>query len=234
LSSIEYAVKIILSRIGKPSGEVQVNIQSIKSEQVQFLRNQDVFSTSVRGVTTRTDTGTFSGDSTHTLANAPTTVKNVRSVTRGTLLVYGVDYTVNFLTGVISFTTAQTGSYTIIYDNGPDSIHPDFPRGDLSIGAYPRMALDILNVSMDNFGIGGSKFISNVAFTVVVYANKSNDIDGYIQTIKDAYISNAKSFYYLKFIKPTLIGPTINSPDKKDEIMQKNIDLLGMFEVDSA
>ena len=211
-----------------------MNIQNIKNEQIQFLRNQDVFSTTIRGVTTREDTGTFSGDSTHTLANAPTTVKNIRSVTRGTVLVYGTDYTVNFLTGVISFTTAQTGAYTISYDTGPDRIFPDFPRNDLTISSFPRIALDIMNVGMDNFGIGGSQFISNVAFTIVVYDDNSNDLDGYIQTIKDLYVNNASSFYYLKFIKPTLIGPTINSADKKDEIMQKNIDILGMFEVDTA
>jgi len=211
-----------------------MNIQNIKNEQIQFLRNQDVFSTTIRGVTTREDTGTFSGASTHTLANAPTTVKNIRSVTRGSLLVYGTDYTVNFLTGVISFTTAQTGTYTISYDTGPDRIFPDFPRNDLTISSFPRIALDIMNVGLDNFGIGGSQFISNVAFTIVVYDDNSNDLDGYIQTIKDLYVNNASSFYYLKFIKPTLIGPTINSADKKDEIMQKNIDILGMFEVDTA
>ena len=211
-----------------------MNIQQIKNEQIQFLRNQDVFSTTIRGVTTREDTGTFDAAETHTLANAPTIVKNVRSVTRGTVLVYGTDYTVNFLTGVISFTTAQTGTYTISYDTGPDRIFPDFPRNDLTISSFPRIALDILNVGMDNFGIGGSQFISNVAFTIVVYDDNSNDLDGYIQTIKDLYVNNASSFYYLKFIKPTLIGPTINSADKKDEIMQKNIDILGMFEVDTA
>ena len=143
-----------------------MNIQNIKKEQIQFLRNQDVFSTTIRGVTTRTDTGTFDADETHTLANSPTTVKNVRSVTRGSLLVYGTDYTVNFLTGVISFTVAQTGSYTIIYDNGPDKIYPDFPRDDLTISSFPRIALDILNVSMDALGIGGSQFISDVAFLI--------------------------------------------------------------------
>ena len=211
-----------------------MNIQNIKDEQIQFLRNSDVFSTTIRGVTTRTDTGTFDADETHTLANAPTTVKNVRSVTRGTLLVYGTDYTVNFLTGVITFTVAQTGAYTIIYDNGSDKIHPDFPRDDLTINSYPRIAMDIINAPIDAFGIGGSQFISNVTLTIVVYNDNSNDLDGYIQTIKDLYVNNAKNFYYLNFVKPTLIGPTINSPDKRNEIMQKNIDLNGMFNVDTA
>lgn len=211
-----------------------MDIKLIKQEQVNFLRNQDILSIAIRGVTTQTDTGTFSGDSTYTLATDPTICKNVRSVTRGSLLVYGEDYTVNFLTGVITFTASQTGSYTIIYDTGTDRIYPDFPRDDLTINSYPRIAMDVINASIDAFGIGGSSFISNVAITIVVYDDNSDDLDSYINTIKELYVSNSKNFFYLKFIKPTLIGPTINSPDKKDEIMQKNIDILGMFAIDQA
>lgn len=211
-----------------------MNIKLIKQEQVNFLRNQDIFSISTRGVTTKTDTGTFSSASTFTLSTSPTICKNVRSVTRGTLLTYGEDYTVNFLTGVITFTTAQTGSYTIIYDYGTDKIYPDFPRDDLTISSFPRIAIDVLSAPIDAFGIGGGTFISNVALTIVVYDKNSDSLDSYINTIKELYVTNSKSFYYLKFIKPTLIGPTINSPDKKDEIMQKNIDILGMFAVDTA
>lgn len=214
--------------------EETMNITHIKQEQTNFLRNSDVFTITQRGVTTKTDTGTFASASTYTLSTSPTICKNVRSVTRGSLLNYGEDYTVNFLTGVITFTTAQTGSYTIIYDYGTDKIYPDFPRDDLTINSYPRIALDVINVSMDSFGIGGSQFISNVAITIVVFDDNSDDLDSYINTIKELYVTNAKNFYYLKFIKPTFIGPTINSPDKKNEIMQKNIDILGMFAVDSA
>jgi hypothetical protein len=126
----------------------------------------------------------------------------------------------------------QTGSYAVSHDYGTDKIHPDFPRDDLTINSYPRIAVDIMNVSTDAFGIGGDNFISNVAFTVVVYADGTDEIDGYIQTIKTAYVANSKEFYYLKFVKPTGIGPLITSPDRRDEIMQRNIDLLGMFEVD--
>ncbi len=212
-----------------------MNIQNIKKEMVNFLRNQDIISTTIRGVTTQTDTGTFAGDSTYTLDTNPTITKNVRSVTRGTLLAYGEDYTVNFLTGVITFTVAQTGAYTIIYDTGnSDRLYPDFPRDDLTINSYPRIAVDILSAPIDAFGIGGDSFISDVAFTIVVYDDNSDDLDSYIQTIKDLYVANAKNFYYLSFVKPTLIGPTINSPDKRDEIMQKNLDILGMFNVESS
>jgi len=213
-----------------------MNIQSIKTEQLNFLRNQDIFTIGQRGMTTYSDTGTFSSDDTHTLGNNPTFVKNIRSVVVGGItLKYGEEYTVNFLTGVISFVSSQSGAYTIGYDAGTgDKIYPDFPRDDLTISSFPRIALDILNVSMDAFGIGGSQFISDVAFTIVVYDDNSDDIDGYIQTIKDLYVNNATDFYYLKFVKPVSIGPTIDSPDKKSEIMQKNIDLVGKFCVDTS
>ena len=212
-----------------------MNIQLIKLEQSQFLRNNDVFSVGTRGVTTYSDTGTFSAAASHTVANNPTTLKNVRSlVVGGTTLVYGSEYTIAFNTGVITFVAAQTGVYTISYDSGADKIFPDFPRDDLTISSFPRIAIDIMSAPIDAFGIGGDTFISNVAITIVAYANNSDDLDSYINTIKDLYVANSKNFYYLKFVKPTLIGPTINSPDKKDEIMQKNIDILGMFAVDNA
>jgi hypothetical protein len=211
-----------------------LDIQKVKQEQTVFLRNQNILSITQRGVTTASATGTLSGTNTITIAR--TNVKNIRSVTVATVSKYlGKDYTVdyNHSTGcVITFVSNQTGDYAVSHDYGTDSIYPDFPRDDLSIESYPRIAVDILNVSMDAFGIGGSQFISNVSFTIVVYANNSDDLDGYIQAIKTAYISNPKSFYYLKFIKPMLIGPTIVSQDRRNEIMQKNIDLIGLFEVD--
>ena len=213
-----------------------MNIQSIKQEQVVFLRNQNIFSTTVRGVTTANATGTLAGTNTITIAR--TNVKNIRSITVDAVTkVLGTDYTAdyNHASGcVITFGSDQTGDYIVSHDYVTgDKIYPDFPRDDLDISSYPRIAIDILNVSIDAFGIGGSQFISNIAFTVVVYANNSDDLDGYIQAIKSVYQTNANLFYYLSFVKPTIIGPTINSPDKKDEIMSKNIDLLGMFSVDT-
>lgn len=213
-----------------------VDIQKIKQEQVVFLRNQDIFTITQRGVTTANATGTLSGTKVITISR--TNVKNVRTITVAAVSKsVGTDYTVNYNHAngcVITFGSNQTGDYIVSHDYGNDKIYPDFPRDDLTIGSYPRIAVDILNVSIGAFGVGGDRFISNIAFTIVIYCVDSDDLDGYIQTIKDLYVTNAKNFYYLKFIKPTLIGPTINSADKKDEIMQKNIDFLGMFEVDSA
>jgi len=212
---------------------MSLNIQQIKQEQIVFLRNSDILTTIQRGVTTANATGTLAGTTTITISR--TNVKNIRTITVDAVSKYvGTDYTVNYnhASGcVITFGSAQTGDYVVSHDYGTDKIYPDFPRDDLTIGSYPRIALDILNVSVDAFGIGGNSFISNVAFTIVVYAGTSDELDGYIQAIKDAYISVSNDFYYLSFVKITLIGPTIDSQNKQEEMMQKNIDLLGMFEV---
>lgn len=212
-----------------------MNIPLIKQEQIVFLRNSDVFTISQRGVTTASATGTLSGTKVITISTAA--IKNIRSVTVGAVSKYvGTDYTAVYgaASTVITFIANQTGAYAASHDYGTDKIFPDFPRDDLTINSYPRIALDVINVGMDALGIGGSSFISNVAITIVIFSNNSDNLDSYVNTIKALYVTNAKNFYYLKFVKPTFIGPTINSPDKKNEIMQKNIDILGMFAVDQA
>ena len=208
-----------------------LNLTNIKTEIENFIRNSDVLTITQRGVTTSTDTGTFSSADTHTLGTNPTLVKDIRSVTRGTLLTYGEDYTVNFVTGVISFTTTQDGSYTIIYDQGSgDSIYTDFPRDDLSISSYPRIAIDFSGIPTDAFGIGGTDLISSPRIVIVIYADNVNDIDGYTQTIKDDMKTNSKLFFYLRYIKLTFIGPIIESPDRSAEIMHRNMDYEIMFQ----
>ena len=212
-----------------------MNIKSIKQEQVVFLRNSDVFTITQRGVTTASATGTLSGTKVITISTAA--IKNIRSITVGSVSKsLGTDYTVAYGTTstIITFVANQTGDYSVSYDSGSDKIYPDFPKDSLTINSYPRIAIDVMSAPIEPFGIGGDTFISNVSMTIVVYDKNSDDLDSYIQTIKDLYVSNAKNFYYMKFVKPTLIGPTINSADKKDEIMQKNLDILGMFNVESS
>ncbi len=209
-----------------------LNLTNIKDEIVVFLRNQDIFTTTQRGVTTANATGTLSGTKVITISR--TNVKNIRSINvDGSFKYLGIDWTADYdhATGcVITFGSNQTGDYVVSHDYGTDKIYPDFPRDDLTIDSYPRLAVDIMTVSTDAFGIGGSQFISNITFTVVVYANKVNDIDSYIQSIKDAMRGNAKLFYYVNFVKPTITGPLINSPDRSDEIMQRNTDFMAMFQ----
>ena len=209
-----------------------LNLINIKTEIVYFLKNADILTITQRGVTTYSDTGTFAGALTHTLGNSPTAVKNVRSVVvGGTTLTYGEDYTLAYATGVITFTVAQTGVYTISYDSGTgDSIYPDFPRDDLDINSYPRIAVDFSGIPSDAFGIGGSVYISSPTFEIIIYADKTRDIDTYTQSIKDAMQTNAKLFNYARYTKLTFIGPVIESPERKAEIMHRNMEYEIMFQ----
>lgn len=59
---------------------------NVITELVYFLRNSDILTITERGVATETDTGTFASDSTH-LIDEPN-IKNIRSITVGTLQEY--------------------------------------------------------------------------------------------------------------------------------------------------
>ena len=214
-----------------------LQIENFRNELVYFLRNQDIFSISTSGVTTTTATGTFSATS--SLSISVTNVKNIRSIVVGsTTLAYGEDYTYDIdfsdttIKTKITFTAAQTGAYTITYDYGSDKIWADYPRDDLSIDSYPRIAVDILNVTSDAFGIGGNSFISEVMISAIVYAKGNSIVDGYVDDILSAFQTNAKTFYYSGFIKPIGTGPLIVTPERSDEILHRNVDFESMFHVD--
>ena len=195
-------------------------------ELAQFLRNQDVLTTTVRGVTTTTENGTFASDSTHLIAD--TQIKNIRSITRGTLLALGTDYTYDTdfddsgtKKTKITFTSAQTGSYTIIYDTGTDKIHPDFPKDNLSISSYPRVAVDIISMPSEDLGFGNQKVasVTDILFTVVVYATKTKTVNQTLDLVRTAIINNQKNFVNLEIITPDSSGPMINDNPKKNEIV---------------
>lgn len=213
-----------------------MGITDIQQELVVHLRNSDILSTSVRGVTTSQDTGTFSSDSSHTLATNPTLARNVRSViVGGTTLNFGTDYTVNYNTGVISFTSNQTGAYTIDYDQGStDKIFGDIPRDDLSINSYPRIAVTMIGATSEAFGIGGSSTITDYFISIIAYSISVSDNDTYLQSIRQAILDSAKDFYYIRFIKPSELGPIIESPNRSGEIVQRNQDFEINFEIEQA
>ena len=127
-----------------------------ENQLVHWTRNSDIMTVSERGVTTIAATGTFAADSSFLIVR--TNVKNVRSVVvGGDTLVLGTDYDydTDFLDTTIktkiTFTVAQTGAYTITYDYGTDKIHADYPRDDLKLTSYPRIAVILLADNSDAF-----------------------------------------------------------------------------------
>ncbi len=122
-----------------------LNTYNVKEELLVFLRNQDIISTTNRGVTTVT--GTFSGDGSatvFTLLNHP--VKNVRTVTvGGSSQSFGHDYSVSY--------GSESSLETVFSDN--------FNRSDSgTVG--------------NNWTQGGSGGVSIVSNTLQIYDNSAS------------------------------------------------------------
>lgn len=202
----------------------------IIEEVVVFLRNSDIFTIAQRSVTTTTQSGNLVAASTVSIKVA--TVKNIRSVVvESVTLKFGIDYLVNYNDGnncLITFTVAQTGAYAVIYDYGTDKIFPDFPRSDLTVSSFPRIACDIVSISTEAGGYGQVN-LNTITFSIIIYTLSKSELRGYTKTIRQKIIDyqTTNSFYYLKgVVKPYFQGPILMAPNinMRDKVFQKNLD----------
>lgn len=206
-----------------------IDTENIIEELTVFVRNSDILSTTIRGVTTTNDTGTFAADSSHTISVS--NIRNIRSiVVAGTTLTFGTDYTVayNAANVVITFTSAQTGAYTISYDYGTtDKIYPDYDQDDLTISDFPRISIGILSIDT-NAAATGNVNLSTVIFNVTIYEKVKKTLRGYIATLRQKFIDAQDNFYYLVPVKPYRLNPELPSPYEygKDKIMQQSYDFI--------
>lgn len=212
------------------------DIFEIKKELVNFLRNSDIISVANRGVTTQTDTGTYSGNLSDTLDTNPTQLHNIRSiVVAGSTLKYGTDYTYVRSTGVITYTSAQTGAYTISYDTGTtDSIFPNFPQANLKLSAFPRIAVDIIGGNMNDIDLGATTTHHTYNITIVAYSTTVEELEDMISSILSNMLTNKKLFYYITYVKPDVLGPIINAPGKGDKVVSRSIDFKTLFNYQTA
>ncbi len=216
-----------------------LDVREIKEEIAVKLRNADIFTTTQRSVTTTTATGSFSGDSTFVINK--TDVKNIRSITvAGTPLVFGTEYSVDYdfldttIKCKITFVAAQTGNYSIPYDHGPDKIFPDLPRTDLSISSFPRIAIDVIGSNTAEIEIGAGNNLTAISFSVIVYDDNSEDIEDYLKAIWTFFIANKKNFYHLVFITKLATGPLLPFTEGRQKVMQKSMDFLAPFNLETA
>ena len=209
----------------------------MKEELVVFLRNQDIFTITQRGVATTTEE--FNGNTIlvdFTVSNS--NMKNVRSVTVGGVAqTLGTDYTVDYSSYTITFTTAPgsgTNNVDIQYDYGTDKIFGDLPKNTLKISNFPRIGVDLIGMDTAELGIGGSSNVTNVTFSIYVYEAKTEDLDNYMKDIRTAIIANKKSFYYSPFTTPITLGPLLNFIDGNNKIYQRNVDVISLLNVEEA
>jgi hypothetical protein len=205
-----------------------IDFSNIENELVVFARNSDIFSTTERGVTTKTDT--LSGDGSETEFDlTETNPKNVRSVTvDGAVLTRYEDYTVDYSTAKVTFTTApsnDTDNIEIEYDYGTgDKIYPDFPRTDLSINSYPRIAISITSGTTEDGDTNGDSQYSDFMISFYIYANGRTNLNNYHKTLREKIINNKKNFYYLRYMKLASNGPVINEPARADKILTRTLE----------
>lgn len=209
-----------------------IDYYKIKEEVAMFLRNSDVYTTTVRGVTTTTKTGTLSNQSTITISVA--NVKNIRSVTVASVLkTYVADYTVDLDSNsvcLITFTAPQTGAYSVVYDAGPDKIFTDLPRADLSLSSFPRLSVDMIGDSSDDIELSGSTKQSNVSFSIYVYDFNTDNIDNTLKIIREKFLGNQSKFHYFGYTKRIRTGPLlIWATYGNTKIMLKTMDYMSGF-----
>ena len=217
-----------------------VNQLDVEDELTDFLRNADILTLAERSVTTAEDTGTFASDSSHTISVS--NIKNIRSIVVASItLVYGRDYTYNIFAGSagsrqtdITFTSAQTGAFTITYDFGTDAIFPDYPRNDLSISAYPRIAIDISSETSTPIGFGNQQIAVLTSFLIgaVAYSDKTRKVREINDSIKTAMMNNQNGFFFFKITLPQDASRITVADTLKDEIFQQTRQFISSTNVE--
>lgn len=206
----------------------------ILQEIVVSIRNADIFTTTQRNVVTAAATGSIAGK---IITINKNNVKNVRSVTVGsTVFVNNTDYSTNYdssSTCVITFTGTQTGAYSVSHDFGTDKIFSGYPRNDISIDSFPRIAVEFVDISSETGGFGNVNE-NRYDISIVGYDAKKEDLRGYIKALRSWIITNQNSLTYSKLIKPTLIGPIVigDFEKTKDRIFMQNIDFKSIMNLE--
>ena len=209
-----------------------LDIEAIREELSVFLKNQDVISTTIRGVTTVTEEFNGTGSQLDfVLTN--TAVRNVRSVTvGGATKDLKDDYTVDYEAATVTFTQAPaagTNNVDIQYDYGStDSIFTNFPKNTLQLGSFPRIGVDLISSPTKAAGFG-NVHETTIVFSVRIQARRSIDIANYGKVVRQYIIANRTNFKYLNVIMPQSIGAVIPGENKHGKILQQNFDFESRF-----
>jgi len=224
-----------------------VDVKKVRQEITHTLRNADILSVTIRGVTTVTENFTATASQVNFIL-AHVTVKNVRSVTinSGSALKYLRDFSINFTTGVITLVTPSTvnDAVAIQYDYGSgDKIYPDMPRDDLSLTSFPRVGMQVLGINSQPLGLGGQSFISEATITIYAWVptdkntsvgsgkGGTDDLSDLITAIRNTLFTNSKAFYTFQWIQPTTVSPIIAGQNNK--IIQQSEDYTIKFLVET-
>lgn len=190
---------------------VIINENKIKEEILNLIRNSNIFSTTIRGVTTATNTFTATdGQTTFNLSSDG--VKNIRSLKiNGVLKTLYDDYDINILkktkteSKVITLISgASVGDEVKIeydYSASGDKIYPDFPDDSLKIKSFPRIYFDILSTKPTNRSANDTLQQNSLLFEFgVIGLNK--DISDYDSELYELLFNNRKNMHLLNLLRP--------------------------------
>jgi len=208
-----------------------ISIIRIKEELLNLLRNSDVISKTVRGVTT--DSDTFNVSSTVSfLELSQTAVKNIRSVTKNSSpLTYGKDYNLNLygkansLSKRVDFTVDLVDGDTVVIQfdysssNTGDRVYADFPQKFVTSSKYPRVGFEIDTIPGKARDLQHKLIQKNVVFSFGVFA-QGQDIDTLYELVDNVLFSNRKSLYYLNLLVYQGTSPKEVTPNTNRAVFQ--------------
>ena len=186
---------------------VTINRINVKNEILNFIRNENIISSTLRGVETRTETFNVL-NSTPTLTLAEDGVKNIRQVdVDGTIYTAFEQYNILNLNTrdktQIEFLTSISGNtISVEYDYGiGDKIYADFPQDFITIDSFPRIGFDIVNIETESLSFSDDYYQKSLVFEFRVLS-KSEDVEIIAQNLYDALFNNRKDFFYTTFMRP--------------------------------
>ena len=188
-----------------------INHLQIKEELLNRIRSADIISTTLRGVTTATET--FSGNgvlTTFTLAQSG--IKNIRtvsisSVTKTALVDYTYTLTETDATNkVINFEVAPasgTNNISISYDysSSGDLIYDDFSMYTIkSEDKFPRIAFDIISESTRDKALQGAIYQSTLQLQFSIFGRGKNETENIVTSLRDFLVTNKLSFQRVNYL----------------------------------
>lgn len=196
-----------------------VNIPQIKRELLTKLRNEDLISKTIRGVTTVTDD--FSGDNSTVSFNLTNIgVKNVRTIVVDSVpLTFGEDwdYSENRTTKVytITFVVAPaigvdniniTYDYTTTQDSKGkfigDRIYSDFSQVIVNVDKFARIHFDITSSATSVKSATKNPLLqSNLVITISAYGVGKEEAESLNQSIRDFMDTEHDTMFTLNFIR---------------------------------
>jgi hypothetical protein len=211
------------------------NEYTLQEEMVIFARNQDILTTTERGVTTFTDTLTYtSGAPTFSLTHSG--VRNIRFVTvQGSTKTAYREFTPNYNSGTFTLTATPNPSDSVVvrYDYGTsDTVYSELPREIVDRLHFPRLMVRCLIGNTEEFALGGGSNVTDRMVTFQVWATTVKKVNNVATNIRTSIIGNKKNFYNTPFMKLNTISGLQQSIGQEPEIFSKAIDCDARFVVE--